>query len=195
MKNKTANYAKATDSVMKFLATEGHIDVVTHLDESEYICDLYVGRNSFLQSIVVDEVKKKVVMKLFWGFNVEEEHKNELIECLERIKNVQCFPLYSVEFDSTGRLYSTACENYDMHEVTLATLKCMEEICVEAYENFASEVASVNAGNSIDEDFFDSIVDASYFCDFEDEEEDDDSDNDSELTAYKLLEFFEPDDE
>ena len=168
---KTVNYIKAKDSVVKFHATEAHKNVVSHLDETKYTCDLKNEKGRFLQTIIIDEEDEKVKMKVYWDINVNEEYKERLSECVEKINDFQR-PLGFVAFDSFGRFFSSASERYEDHEISIATLECMQEICLEAYENFVSEVSSVNVGNSIDESAFERFDDiASYFYGLDDEEE------------------------
>ena len=162
MKNQSANYTKALECIVEFLETKKRKNLGGYLNTPGYTCELKTDKGSFLESVVVDAQEECVEIKVYWCMDVVPEYREKINECLKRINDILS-PLSIVEVDSSGKVYSSAKENYSMHEITIATLECIEELCLEAYENFASEVVSVNKGNCIDDDFFDSFVSADYF--------------------------------
>lgn len=187
MKNQSENYTKALKCIVEFLETKNRKSLGGYLNAPDYTCELKTDKGSFLESVVVDAQEECVKIKIYWCIDIVPECREKINECLKKINDILS-PLSIVEVDPSGRVYSSAKENYEMHEVNLATLECIEELCLDAYENFMPEVASVNNGNEIDEDFFDSIVSPDYFYDEnEDDYEDDEAERDTvEMMTYGL---------
>ena len=135
MKNQSENYTKALKCIVEFLETKNRKSLGGYLNAPGYTCELKTDKGSFLESVVVDAQEECVKIKIYWCIDIVPECREKINECLKKINDILS-PLSIVEVDPSGRVYSSAKENYEMHEVNLATLECIEELCLDAYENF-----------------------------------------------------------